>query len=65
MESKRRTSAPKSVNRRESSSKSKGKKGQIAPLHNSKSRVNLEPAHAVIANARKKTGQNLVKKKIE
>ena len=65
MESKRRTSTPKSSHKRESHSKGRPKKSASPALKDSKSKVNLDNIPSVLTHAKKKTGQHLVKKKIE
>ena len=64
MESKRRTSTPKSSTKSQSHSKSKPKKSSSPALKDSKFKMNVDPAHSVLSH-KKKTGQHLVKKKIE
>ena len=63
MESKRRSSTPKSSHKRESHSKSKPKKTSSPALKDCKSKVNFDPSHPV-ATHKKNTGKQLVKKKI-
>lgn len=65
MESKRRTSAPKNTLKRESHSKSKPKKSQSPGLHDSKARVGRENQPSLGVYSKKKTGTQLVKKRIE
>jgi hypothetical protein len=65
MESKRRTSTPKSTQKSQSHSKSKNKKGISSAMRDSKTKVNLDVAVVVVAQTKKKSGQHLMKKKIE
>ena len=64
MESKRRTSTPKSSTKSHSHSKSKPKKSNSPALKDSKFKMNVDTSHTVQSH-KKKTGQQLVKKKIE
>lgn len=64
MESKRRTSTPKSSHKHQSHSKSKPKKNTSSALRESKSKPILD-VHTLAAPCKKKTGGHLMKKKIE
>lgn len=65
MESKRRTSTPKNTHKRESTSKGRSKKSASPALRDSKAKLNVESVPSLLAHNKKKTGQHLVKKKIE
>ena len=65
MESKRRTSTPKSSNKRESHSKGRSKKNASPALRDSKSKINLDHVPSILTHNKKKTEKQLVKKKIE
>jgi hypothetical protein len=64
MESKRRSSTPKSSHKQQSHSKSKPKKSASPGLRESKCKPVLD-VHTIAAPCKKKTGQQLMKKKIE
>lgn len=63
MESKRRSSTPKSLPKQNSHSKSKQKKSASPALRDCKPKMILEP-HQLAAPNKKKTEKQLVKKKI-
>jgi hypothetical protein len=63
MESKRRSSTPKASQKQHSTSKSKPKKSASPALRDSKTKLNHE-VPGVAHNLKKKTGQQLAKKKI-
>jgi hypothetical protein len=65
MESKRRTSAPKSAGKRESCSKIRDKKRASPAQRESKKKLTNEASNPLLVNLKKKTGNQLVKKKIE
>lgn len=64
MESKRKSSTPKSSQKHQSHSKSKPKKNASPSLKESKSKPVLDP-HSLAAQCKKKTGGQLMKKKLE
>ena len=65
MDIKRKTSAPKSEKKRESVSKPRDKKSASPALRESKRKLNAQSSNINLAGIRKKTGQQLVKKKIQ